>query len=70
MGIIIGQFLLLVPGQNESRLKKKTSEIMNKIIRKRIPLYTIEVWHPWKVASRVISRHHWYIHNNVHENIC
>jgi len=43
MGIIIGQFLLLVPGQNESRLKKKTSEIMNKIIRKRIPLYTIEV---------------------------
>jgi len=44
MGVIIGQFLLLVPGQNESRPpKKKTSEIMNKIIPKRIPLCTIEV---------------------------
>jgi len=43
MGVIIDQFLLLVPRQNESRPKKKISEIMNKIIPKRIPLYTIEV---------------------------
>lgn len=46
--------------------KNKISEIINKIIPIRMPLYTIEVWRPWKVASRVISRHHWKAQISVH----
>lgn len=34
---------------------------MKRIIPILIPFFTIKVWCPWKVASRVISRHHWYI---------
>lgn len=26
---------------------------------------TLNEWNPWKVLSREISRHHWYIINNV-----
>lgn len=45
--------------------KKRISEIINKIIPIRILLYTLGVWHPWKVDSRVTSRHHWYMHIRV-----
>jgi hypothetical protein len=45
--------------------KKKISEIINKIIPNFKPLTTDIVWIPWKVPSREISRHHWYIINKV-----
>jgi len=41
--------------------KKNTSEQMNRTIPMRIPLSTLRVCFPWKVASRVTSRHHWTI---------
>ena len=41
--------------------KKKTSEQMNNTIPIRMPLSTLRVCFPWKVASRVTSRHHWNI---------
>lgn len=42
-------------------IKKNTSEIINKIIPHRNPKITGIVCSPWKVPSREISRHHWYI---------
>lgn len=42
-------------------IKKKISETINKIIPQRNPSITGKVWSPWKVPSREISRHHWYI---------
>jgi hypothetical protein len=39
-------------------MKNITSEAMKKTIPHRRPLATTEVWHPWKVASRITSRHH------------
>lgn len=39
--------------------KKKISEIINKIIPDFILKNTLNVWSPWNVLSRVISRHHW-----------
>ena len=39
--------------------KKNTSELMNSTIPRRMPLSTLRVCLPWKVASRVTSRHHW-----------
>ena len=41
--------------------KKNTSDLMNKSIPMRIPFSTFMVCLPWKVASRVTSRHHWII---------
>jgi len=38
--------------------KKNTSELMNSTIPRRMPLSTLRVCLPWKVASRVTSRHH------------
>lgn len=45
--------------------KKKISEIINSIIPIFIPLNTFNECNPWKVLSRVMSRHHWYIINIV-----
>jgi len=42
----------------------KTSKIINKAIPHRKPSSTIEVWRPWILPSRLISRHHWIITNN------
>lgn len=42
-------------------MKNRTSEIINKIIPYRKPFWTTDVWWPWKVLSRIMSRHHWYI---------
>lgn len=50
----------------KKEIKKKISEIIKRIIPIRRPLKTTKVWDPWKVDSRITSRHHWYIHNNVH----
>lgn len=49
--------------------KNKISEIINKIIPIRIPLWTYIVWWPCIVASRVMSRHHWYIQRIVGGNV-
>jgi len=38
--------------------KKKTSDEIKRTIPSRIPLSTLRVCLPWKVASRVTSRHH------------
>lgn len=46
-------------------IKKKISEIINKIIPHLIPFKTFLVWNPWKVLSRDTSRHHWYIVNKI-----
>lgn len=45
----------------KNEMKKNTSDVMNKIIPHRIPLETLKEWCPWKVLSRIISRHHWII---------
>lgn len=45
--------------------KNKTSLAIKSIIPHFIPLFTIIVWNPWKVASRRISRHHWIIVSKV-----
>ena len=41
--------------------KNITSEVINRIIPHRRPLITGRVWKPWKVPSRITSRHHWII---------
>ena len=55
---IVGERLLWKNAQKKEK-KNKTSEVINKIIPHRIPFITIKVWRPWKVLSRLISRHHW-----------
>lgn len=57
---IAGERLLWKKAQKKL-IKKKISEIMNKIIPHRKPNVTGLVCKPWKVPSREISRHHWYI---------
>jgi hypothetical protein len=61
---IVGERLLWKNAQKKL-IKKKISEIINKIIPHRNPIDTELVWRPWKVPSREISRHHWYIVNKV-----
>lgn len=39
--------------------KKKTSDVINKIIPICSPFTTSLVWSPFNKPSRVISRHHW-----------
>ena len=38
--------------------KNKISDTINKIIPNRINIVTLIVWNPWKVLSRITSRHH------------
>lgn len=54
-------FNLLWKKAQKNEKKNKTSDVINKIIPHFIPSVTFRVWNPWKVASRVISRHHWYL---------
>jgi len=61
---ILGDSLLWKNLQKKDT-KKKISEIINKIIPHFNPLITHIVWRPWKVPSREISRHHWYIVSKV-----
>ncbi len=53
----VGASLLWKKAQKNAR-KKKTSEVINRIIPIRRPCFTFEVWCPMKVASRITSRHH------------
>jgi hypothetical protein len=39
--------------------KKRISEVINRIIPRRILASTSRGWWPWRVASREMSRHHW-----------
>ena len=48
--------------------KKNTSDLMKRSIPSRIPFSTFSVCLPWKVASRVMSRHHWIIVNRISPN--
>lgn len=57
---ILGDSLLWKNAQKKE-IKKKISEIINKIMPSFNPQITIDVWFPWKEASREISRHHWYM---------
>jgi hypothetical protein len=57
---IVGDRLLWKKAQKNLR-KKKISEMINKIIPHRRPIETEFVCNPWKVPSREMSRHHWYI---------
>jgi hypothetical protein len=54
---IVGERLLWKKAQKKE-IKKKISETINKIIPHRRPKVTTWVWRPWKVPSRVTSRHH------------
>lgn len=53
----VGARLLWKKAQKKAK-KKSTSEVINRIIPHRIPFLTGVVWKPWKVASRITSRHH------------
>lgn len=57
---IAGERLLWKKAQ-KNETKKNTSETINRIIPHRKPIVTGYEWRPWKVPSREISRHHWYI---------
>jgi len=52
---------LLWKKAQKNLIKKKISETINKIIPQRNPMVTKAVCNPWKVPSREMSRHHWYI---------
>lgn len=41
----------------KNEVKNSTSDVINKIIPHFMPVITWLVWNPWKVLSRVISRH-------------
>jgi len=58
----VGESLLWKKAQKKEK-KNNTSEVINKIMPQRKPLITCKVWRPWKVLSRVISRHHWKVVN-------
>lgn len=48
--------------------KNRTSEVIKRIIPRRIFVSTSNEWWPWKVASRVTSRHHW-IEEKIRKNL-
>lgn len=56
---------LLWKNAQKKLIKKKISETINKIMPHRNPNVTGKVCNPWKVPSREISRHHWYIVSKV-----
>jgi len=55
---MIGASLLWKKAQKKEK-KNMTSETINKIIPIRSPLVTVDVWSPWNLDSRAMSRHHW-----------
>ena len=57
---IVGASLLWKKAQKNAK-KKHTSDVINSIIPYRSPVLTGKVWDPWKVASRITSRHHFII---------
>ena len=53
----VGAKLLWKKAQKKEK-KKATSEVINRIIPRRSPDETGDVWCPIKVLSRITSRHH------------
>lgn len=53
---MLGLSLLWKKAQKKEK-KKRTSETIKKTTPKRIPLLRGVEWNPWKVASRITSRH-------------
>ena len=49
----------------KKEIKKNTSETINNNIPNFNPSKTFSVWLPWKVLSRIISRHHWNFVNKI-----
>lgn len=62
-----GESLLWKNAQKKEK-KKRTSDVINKIIPHWSPIITLAVWRPWYVPSRVTSRHHWIIVRRVARN--
>lgn len=56
---------LLWKNAQKNEIKKKSSEIINKIIPNFKLFWTLDVCIPWNVLSRIISRHHWYNVNKI-----
>ena len=54
---IVGASLLWKKAQKKAK-KKQTSDVIKSIMPYRSPVLTGRVWKPWKVASRITSRHH------------
>jgi len=52
---------LLWKKAQKNEKKNKISEVMNRIIPQRKPEITKVECKPWKVLSRVMSRHHWKV---------
>lgn len=52
-----GASLLWKKAQKKAK-KKQTSDVIKRIMPYRRPFSTIAVCLPWKVASRIMSRHH------------
>lgn len=52
---------LLWKNAQKNAKKKQTSDTMNRIIPYRRPVVTYVLCAPWKVPSRITSRHHWII---------
>lgn len=55
---MLGDKLLCKKAQKKET-KKNTSDTINKIIPHCKPIITLVEWLPCRVASRIISRHHW-----------
>lgn len=49
--------------------KNISSDKINKIIPNFIKFITCKEWLPWKVLSRITSRHHWKTINNSNKNL-
>ncbi len=56
----VGASLLWKKAQKNAK-KKHTSDVIKSTIPYRNPFLTGRVWNPWKVASRIISRHQFII---------
>ena len=57
---MVGASLLWKNAQKKAK-KKQTSEVIKRSIPYRRPFFTGRVWKPWKVASRMTSRHHFMV---------
>lgn len=64
---IVGLSLLWKKAQKKEK-KNNTSDVMKRIIPHRMLSWVLFVWSPWKVASRVTSRHHWVMNRIIDKN--
>lgn len=49
----------------KNEIKNNSSELIKRIIPHFIPIITWLVWNPWKVLSRITSRHQVYMVNKI-----